>query len=292
MINFPSELIIKFFSYLDPNDLLSCSAVCKKWRTLVFSKESLTDKVTLVIRHIGIAKGNCPTAREFYEHTQKNWEQIFVRLILEKNNFSIESFYNNKDWINKALKTDGWILGYLDKQFQKEFESVTIALDNKAIAYRFVDDSLKDNDRLLTTVFKERPAELYNAPVRIQLDPKYVAICKGNDICTPAQKTHLCQVQTALPLLEADGMLLECASKDVQDSENAVTVACEENPKASQFASRRLKGNMGLALLCVRKVPETYFNFTKLWNNRELLQILEEIAPDIYNKALKLQYRA
>ncbi len=157
---------------------------------------------------------------------------------------------DNRKFILKCAKINGYILQNIDKKFCDDEEIVTAAVKNNGFCLQYASERLRNNKKIALTAISKFGHGFEYISEELKADKKLITRC----------------------LKKSDDPFEYLNEKD-RDNEYFASLACYHNGYAIQFASERIRDNKRIALYAVNSNPFSYNYLSKrLKKDKEIIK--------------------
>ena len=157
---------------------------------------------------------------------------------------------DNRKFILKCAKINGYILQNIDKKFCDDEEIVTAAVKNNGFCLQYASERLRNNKKIALTAISKFGHGFEYISEELKADKKLITRC----------------------LKKSDNPFEYLNEKD-RDNEYFASLACYRNGYAIQFASERIRDNKIIALYAVNSNPFSYSYLSKrLKKDKEVIK--------------------
>ena len=258
--------------------------------------------------------------KDFFDYVRNMVKNVEKQL-------SSESKWNNKDYVVKAVKIEGWRLKYASEELRADKEVVLEAVRNNGVALQFADEKIRgDRDVVLEAVksiglalpyaseelrgdkevvfeaVKNYGPSLQHASENLREDREFVleAVKNNGSVLQYANESFRGDREVVLEAVKQDGYALEYASEELRDDKEIVLNAVKQyhdrrDGDAVYFASERLRKDKDILREAVKNSPDVLAmvfendkEFAKeLYQDREIMFLLSKNDADFLEEILK-----
>lgn len=182
----------------------------------------------------------------------KGDEDVLLAACRSNSSFSYipQRLLNNRKFILKCAKINGYILQNINKKFCDDEEIVTAAVKNDGFCLQYISERLRNNKKIALTAISKFGHGFEYISEELKADKQLITRC----------------------LKKSDDPFEYLNEKD-RDNDYFATLACYRNGYAIQFASERIRDNKRIALYAVNSNPFSYNYLSKrLKKDKEIIK--------------------